>query len=110
MCNWVEMGKAAGSIYHLSLKRWSNKIIHHVLNDDLVIYEKIRMMEDKEDEKKEEKKEKRECEGQEKRGEESRGEKRGRERREKNKERRGEENERRGNMVLVPPHLLVPLL
>ena len=52
------------SIHYVSLEHWSKKIIHHFLDDDLVIYEKIRMEQDKEDKKKEEKNEKKEGERQ----------------------------------------------
>ena len=45
------MGKAVGSIRHVSLEYWSKKIVHHILNDDLVICEKIRMEQDKGDKK-----------------------------------------------------------
>ena len=64
-CRWRT---DVGSIHHVSLEWWSEKIVHHVLDDDMVICEKERMEEDKENEKQEEK-EKRQGEGQEKRGE-----------------------------------------
>ena len=67
MCNWVEIEKAMGYIRHVSLERWSNKIVHHVHDNVLVIYEKLRMEEDKGYEKKEEAIGKRKGERQEKR-------------------------------------------
>ena len=45
MCNWVEMEKTVGSLHHVLLKRWSEKIVHHVLDENLLIYEKIEYQE-----------------------------------------------------------------
>ena len=54
MCSWVEMRHAIGSLHHKALQQKAKDIVIHVLDEDLMTYEKLRTESEKKDEKEEE--------------------------------------------------------